>query len=70
MLYALVDGAVEWLNDGGLLALELAPWQAGVVSERAVASGYEGIRVLRDLAGRERIILAERGRIARRGITG
>jgi release factor glutamine methyltransferase len=61
VLAALVDGAAAHLSAGGLLALEVGLGQAGSVAARAEATGrYAGVRVVRDLADRERIVLAER----------
>jgi release factor glutamine methyltransferase len=58
---AIVDGAWERLTEGGLLALEVGLGQARPVAERLAASGrYIEIRVVNDLAGRERIVLATR----------
>jgi release factor glutamine methyltransferase len=70
VLNALLDGAQEWLEPGGLLALEIGFGQGEAVRARARQMNYEEIRILRDLAGRERIILAERGRTVVRGTTG
>ncbi|MBX6363568.1 MAG: peptide chain release factor N(5)-glutamine methyltransferase [Gemmatimonadetes bacterium] len=55
----LVRGAPSHLAPGGLLALEVGAEQATRVVERIHETGaYEGARVMRDLAGRERIVLA------------
>ena len=70
VLFSLLDGAQEWLRPGGLLALEIGSGQGEAVRRRAQQENYEEIRILRDLAGRERIILAERGRSVVRGTTG
>jgi release factor glutamine methyltransferase len=57
-----VDGAGARLRPGGLLALEVGLGQAEVVGGRIRATGAFGApRVRRDLAGRPRILLAERG---------
>jgi release factor glutamine methyltransferase len=56
----IIDGAADWLEGGGLLALEIAPEVAEAAVERARAIGsYAEPRVLRDLAGQRRILLAE-----------
>lgn len=56
---AIVDGAWERLTEGGLLALEVGLGQARTVAERLDATGrFVDIRVVNDLAGRERIVLA------------
>jgi release factor glutamine methyltransferase len=60
VIEALVAGAPAHLATGGLLALEIGAAQAGRVTEmvRAVR-GFSEPRVRRDLAGRDRIVLAE-----------
>jgi release factor glutamine methyltransferase len=56
---ALVAGAPDRLRPGGLLALELGLGQAAVVAGRVRSTaGYVDVRVVRDLANRERIMLA------------
>jgi release factor glutamine methyltransferase len=70
VLYELIDGAFPWLREGGLLALEIGHGQVEPAGRHAAERGYDAIRVLRDLAGRERIILAERGGIVVRGTNG
>lgn len=61
IVHALVDGAADWLAEGGLLALEVGSGQAKGVAERALASGsYADAHVVSDLAARERIVLAVR----------
>ena len=59
-LEALVDGGLEWLEPGGALVLELAPHQAGLLSARARAAGYETVEVRPDLAGRPRVLVARK----------
>ena len=61
VIRALVAGAGAHLGPGGLLALEVGAGQAGlVVAEIEGSGGYDDIRVRRDLAGRQRVILARR----------
>ncbi|MDP2959658.1 MAG: peptide chain release factor N(5)-glutamine methyltransferase [Longimicrobiales bacterium] len=61
VLRALVEGAEAHLRPGGLLALEVGAGQAGLVmAEVEGRSGYDDVRVRRDLAGRERVVLARR----------
>jgi release factor glutamine methyltransferase len=55
-----VDESVGWLVAGGALVVELAPWQTEVVRARAEASGYVDTRVLHDVAGRPRFLVARR----------
>ncbi|CAN5782400.1 peptide chain release factor N(5)-glutamine methyltransferase [soil metagenome] len=57
---AIVDGAGAWLEPGGLLALEIGAAQADAVLARIRAAGmYEKQRLVNDLAGRPRIVVAE-----------
>lgn len=66
LLFALVRDAPRHLRSGGLLALEVGERQARAVAGRAEASGaYGSVRIVRDLAGRDRIVLATAGRAAR-----
>ncbi|MBD0320204.1 MAG: peptide chain release factor N(5)-glutamine methyltransferase, partial [Gemmatimonadetes bacterium] len=56
----LVAGAAEVLRPGGLLALEIGEGQGAAVSELVrAAGGFGAPRVEKDLAGRDRIVLAE-----------
>jgi release factor glutamine methyltransferase len=55
----LVRGAGAHVRPGGLLALEVGAGQIGlVVAEVESIGGYDDVRVRRDLAGRQRVILA------------
>lgn len=60
VLDVLADGALPRLRPGGLLALEVSPPQAERMTVRLAAIGFAGCRVRRDLAGRDRIVLATR----------
>jgi len=61
----IADAAGAWLAPGGGLAVEL---DSGRVSDAAgVLEGrFEGVTVRRDLAGRERIVYAQKGRSMQR----
>lgn len=59
-LFHLVDAALEWLQPGGVLVLELAPHQAEVAVGRARATGYESVEVRDDLTARPRVLVARR----------
>jgi release factor glutamine methyltransferase len=59
-LEAIIDAALEWLAPGGALVLELAPMQAAAMAARGVAAGYEEVRVVQDLSGRDRVLAARR----------
>jgi release factor glutamine methyltransferase len=56
----LLAGGIGWLEPGGALVLELAPAQAAPLRAAAEAAGYEGLAVCRDLAGRDRVLVAHR----------
>ena len=56
----IVRDARGWLAPGGLLVTEIAPGQAAAVVELAVARGYEAPRIHTDLAGRDRVLVAQR----------
>lgn len=61
-LETLIDVARSWLAPGGSLVLEMAPHQADAMADRAADAGYTDIAVRRDLAGRDRILVARRPR--------
>lgn len=61
VLRRLVAEGGAYVAPGGLLALEVGAGQAGlVVAEVEAAGGYDDVRVRRDLAGKERVVLARR----------
>lgn len=49
--------ALRWLRDGGVLALEIGATQGEVVA-RALGRSFMDVRVERDLAGRDRVVIA------------
>jgi release factor glutamine methyltransferase len=56
----LVSGAPAWLEPGGLLALEIGAGQAQAVLDRVRSCGrYRAERVMNDMTGRPRMMLAE-----------
>lgn len=58
---AIIEGARHVLRPGGLLALEVDSRRAGDTAAIARACGdYDDVRVERDLAGRDRVVLATR----------
>jgi len=58
----LVRDAREWLDpNGAALVLELAPRLADAAAKLARAEGFVGVEVRRDLAGRERVLVARVG---------
>lgn len=57
----LVAEAPGWLNPGGTLLVEFTPEQAStLVALVEGAGGWHGVRVLKDLAGRARVLVASR----------
>jgi release factor glutamine methyltransferase len=54
----IVAGAPGWLARPGALVVELAPHQAATAVAMARAAGFRDVDVHRDLAGRERVIVA------------
>ncbi|MEX0908006.1 MAG: hypothetical protein WD054_06720, partial [Gemmatimonadota bacterium] len=61
VIRGLIDGAPVWLEPGGLLALEIGAGQAEAVLALTRAAGaYARELIVPDLAGRPRILLAER----------
>jgi release factor glutamine methyltransferase len=61
VLEQIIAGAPDRLVPGGLLALEVGEGQARVVAERITQNGaFGGPRIVPDLAGRERVVLAEK----------
>jgi release factor glutamine methyltransferase len=55
----IVAESPDYLENGGLLALEVDTRRAGAVAELAAADGrYRDISVLPDLTGRDRFVLA------------
>lgn len=57
----LIAAAGEWLAPGGWLLLEVAEQRAGEVATRAAARGMAEARVITDLTGRDRVVVARRG---------
>ncbi len=61
VLAPLIAGAPRHLAPGGLLALEVGPGQAPSAERRIEDTGaFARVRILPDLAGRERMVLANR----------
>lgn len=58
----ILGGAVGHLRPGGLIALEVGADQGPAVVELARSHGLRSPRLAEDLAGRERVMLAERDR--------
>jgi release factor glutamine methyltransferase len=61
VLRPLVAGAPAHLNPGGLLAMEMGAAQADAVRALVRGTGaFTDPRVVRDLSGRDRIVMAEK----------
>jgi len=57
---AIAASARAHLAPGGRLILEIGPSQAGAVVALLAAAGLPGARVLPDLDGRDRVVIARR----------
>lgn len=55
----LADEASRWLHDGGTLAVEIGASHGASVAA-ILSAGYIDVRVVQDLAGRDRVVLARR----------
>lgn len=56
----IVADAPRLLKPGGFLAMELDPAQCAIVAELLRSSGFDAVRMTRDLSGRERVVHAVR----------
>lgn len=56
----LIDDATRWLAPGGWLLLEVADSRAAATAARANTAGLTDAAVVRDLAGRDRVVVARR----------
>jgi release factor glutamine methyltransferase len=54
----IVSGAADWLARPGTLVVELAPQQAAAAEALAHGAGFDETRVEKDLAGRDRALVA------------
>ena len=57
-LEVVVGGAPPWLARPGVLVVELAPHQAEPLADFARRVGFAGVRMVDDLAGRRRVLVA------------
>lgn len=57
---ALAAGVLSHLEPGGRLLVEIGPTQAAAVSALFGEAGLQGLRVLTDWDGRDRVVVAER----------
>ncbi len=56
---ALLAGAPRFLEPGGFIVLEVDARRAGETAARAQHFGWQDIRLIRDLSGRERVLVAQ-----------
>jgi release factor glutamine methyltransferase len=61
----IVRGAPASLQPGGRLMVEIGPTQGAAVSALMQAAGMDGVRVLTDLDGRDRVVVARKPPISR-----
>ena len=55
----ILAGARDWLDpEGGVLVVELAPTQGARATELAATAGFTDVRIDRDLAGCDRVLVA------------
>ena len=57
MLRRIVNDALIHLEDGGIIAFEIGYDQAAAVKELLVKKGFEQIEVIKDLAGKDRVVI-------------
>ena len=57
---AIAAGAGARLMAGGRILLEIGPTQGAAVSALLTAQGFDGIRMIRDLDGRDRVVAAQK----------
>jgi release factor glutamine methyltransferase len=57
---AIAAGAPRHLNPGGSILVEIGPTQGGQVAALMVAAGLEAARVMPDLDGRDRVVMARK----------
>ena len=55
-----IDGASQWLRPGGALVLEVASHRAEESADLAAGAGLAEVRIERDLAGLQRVVIGRR----------
>ena len=48
--------APDYLEDGGVILLEIGDTQGDAVKALLEGAGFTGVRIIRDLAGRDRVV--------------
>jgi release factor glutamine methyltransferase len=56
----LFAAAVPWIRPGGSIAVEIGQTEGAAVSAAATSAGFDRVRVLPDLLGRDRVVLGRR----------
>jgi len=59
-IIAILSAASRWTTDDGVVILELAPSQGEEAKAMARENGFSDVRILPDLSGRERVLVARR----------
>ncbi len=59
-IVGIIDEAALWIRPGGALVLETASDQAVAMAEKAERAGFVAVRVERDLADRDRVVIGYR----------
>lgn len=59
---AILDAAPSWMSNNGSLVLEMAPHQASAAKSIARRNGFSDVTVAKDLAGRDRILIARKSK--------
>jgi release factor glutamine methyltransferase len=63
-IVAIVEEAPDWLARPGVVVVELAPHQAAAAEAVAHRAGFDETRVEKDLAGRDRALVARFAAVA------
>ena len=53
----IVEAASEYLNPNGMLLFEIGHDQGEAVSSLMKEAGYQNVRVVKDLAGNDRVVI-------------
>ena len=54
-----VDDSDKILNEYGILAFEIGHDQGKEVSDLMIEKGYKNVRIVKDLAGHDRVVIGE-----------
>ena len=56
----IVDGAKEYLTEGGWLMVEIGHRQASAVSQLFFSVGFQQVSSIKDLSGLDRVVVGQR----------